>query len=168
MVNDIINRIESFLRQNAANIIEHEGKIEPSLLKSIGFSNGLNVNPDRTFTEALFGYPRLKTDYQPDGHENTVIEVKRIGLVSGRSNRVRENECDIKNGLAQILEQAQCKNAENAILVVIDGGRSANRNWNQREIQYINNIRAGFNDINLVVIRARVGKNPPQAQIQRI
>ena len=52
--------------------------------------------------------------------------------------------------------------------MVIDGGRSATRNWNSNEIQYIQNMCAGFRNIEFTVIRARIEKNPPQIEIQTI
>jgi len=168
MANEIINRIESFLRQNLANILQHEGEDEPDLLRKIDFAESLGLEKDHSSTPALFGYSTLRTDYQPQNDGNTIIEVKRLGLISKRTGKVRENECDFKNGVAQILEQAQCKNAQNAILVVLDGGRSSNRDWNQQEIRYIRSMGTGFTNISFFVIRARIEKDPQQIQIQII
>ena len=66
------------------------------------------------------------------------------------------NEHDIKNALAQIIEQAYCKNVPNAILAIIDGGNANNREWNEREREYINMFINNPLHINLEVLRIRV------------
>ena len=69
------------------------------------------------------------------------------------------NECDIKNGLSQIIEQAVCKSASRAILVILDAGRSNNRPWNQRERDFISMFKNNPFWVSLTVLRIRVEVN---------
>lgn len=95
-----------------------------------------------------------------------VIEVKRIGFTNKNGN-ARNNECDIKNGLAQVLEQAFCRGAELAVFVILDGGRGADREWNEEEQAYVQMFLQNNLGVTLLVVRARFPSSGSYVQFER-
>jgi len=102
-----------------------------------------------------------------------VIEFKKIGLCS-KKGEPKKNECDIKNALSQIIEQAYCKRLKNkidkieAVLVIFDGGRASNRKWNEEEKKFIQMFKCNPLGVTLSVIRImiRIIINEPNEKIE--
>lgn len=152
-IDDIIASIREYIFSKQADIRSHQHLNEGPLLKYIRFAEDLAMNEQRDGS-ALFGYPALKTDFVPKDMSSVVIECKRIGFLN-KKNRRRTNECDIKNGLAQVLEQAYCRGANTAILVVLDGGNAAMNPWKDKDKKFIQVFINNGLGINLIVLRAR-------------
>lgn len=133
---------------------------EKKLLVKLDIQNKLNLQKDDKNVSGLFGYKSIKTDYLLKDKEEliAVIEFKKIGLENnkGKSNH---NECEIKNGLAQVIEQALCKNAKVAILVIIDGGRANKRTLFCNEKKYISMFKNNPFGISLGFIRIMICKD---------
>ena len=102
--------------------------------------------------EGLFGHASKK-GIEPDFFSATnsidaVIEVKLIK---------KGNECDIKNGLAQVIEQALCYNKKVAVLLVFDCGNAKDRDWNENECKYIRSICGiDLDGIKIAIIKIRL------------
>ncbi len=152
-INDLAHEIGNFFVRKKSDLLIHMTEKETCILKLLEFDKSLNLSLDNTYGPALFGWGQLKTDFVPDEPPNTIIEAKYVRTTTGY------NECDIKNALSQIIEQALCKRATNAILVVIDAGRAKNREWNDRERNFIGMFKENPFGIHLRLVRIRVQEN---------
>lgn len=148
----MINTILDFFQTNCSQLHGNLSLSEPRLLSIIGFANQLGLSKANRGM-ALFGYSATHTDYIHQNYPNTIIEVKFIRTTQ-TDKSITHRECDIKNGLAQIIEQAYClSNIQTAIMVIIDNGRAYNRPWNTREVNFINFFKQNPFSINLQVLR---------------
>jgi len=151
---DEIDRLAIEIAQffEKSNLLTNLGKKEPELLEAINFLESqpelarIGRSKKKRSKCALFGFGSVKTDYRCG---NTVIEVKYT-----RNN----NECDIKNGLSQVIEQAVCYEVSQAILLVIDAGRASHRKWNAVEGKFISMFQQNPFGIKLRVVRIIVNK----------
>jgi len=134
---------------------------ETDLLKKLRFEKCCGLQKDTPNESGLFGYGSLKADYRSNGDSDIIIEVKYI-----RNSNGQHNECDIKNGLSQIIEQAVCKNVKHAILLIIDAGRARNRGWNDIERKFISMFQQNPFNINLKVIRIRILEDGEEIDIK--
>jgi hypothetical protein len=166
MYQSIEGKIGEFFISRKDDLIPAMDKGETSLLKSLNFAEDLNLRLDSPSGNALFGYGSLKSDFKPTADGDTIIEVKyiRISRLKGGSNQY--NECDIKNSLSQVIEQAICKRARKAILVVIDAGRANTRDWSDQERRFISMFKTNPFDISLSVVRVKL--NPPDVSYEVI
>lgn len=148
----MIQNILYFFQTNCSQLNANLSLSERGLLSTIGFANQLGLSRARRGV-ALFGYTATHTDYIHQNYPDTIIEIKFIRTTqTPRSTTHRE--CDIKNGLAQIIEQAYCLlNIQTAIMVIIDNGRAYNRRWNTRDANYINFFKQNPFNIDLQVLR---------------
>jgi len=155
---ELYQLIQEYFSSKFDEIIAKQYEREPNFLKSIGFASGLKLKEDKQSIGALFGYNSTKSDFRPVDEDNVIIEVKRIGLLTKEKNqdKKRDNESDVKNGLAQIIEQAIFKKAEIAILVIIDAGNASGDPLNETENKYIGMFQANPFNIQLTVIRIRI------------
>jgi len=151
----LISNIVKFFNDKKNNLKDHLNKTENNLLNEIQFESELNLEKDSLNGAALFGYGSLKPDYHPKKDKNIIIEVKYIRIKT-TENGNHYNECDIKNALSQIIEQAVCKKARNAILLILDAGRAREREWNAMEGKFISMFQQNPFNINLKVVRIRI------------
>lgn len=151
---DLTQAIEAHLRSCRDTILECQTLREPNLLRRIRFAESLNLIPEPP-TGALFGYRRTKPDFLARHPCDTLIEFKRIGFKRNANGDQRTNECDLKNGIAQVLEHAFCRGAPSALLVVLDGGGAAHRPWTQEERQYVQSFCDSTLPVGLTVLRVR-------------
>lgn len=155
MNTELERKIVKFFRNNEKMLKKYLNQNEEPLFSSLDFENGLNLKKDSTSGNALFGYGSLKSDYRPEYDEDIIIEVKYIRISNNKSG-TQYNECDIKNALSQIIEQAVCKKVNKAILVIIDTGRASDREWNAIERKFISMFQKNPFYITLSVVRIRV------------
>ena len=154
--------INSLFKDKYALIKGSELLSEEVLLAKLDVQSNLRIQPDKRSSDALFGYRTVTSDFRSLDCDHACIEFKRIGLNCQRTRNgnptivPRENECDLKNGRAQIIEQAYCKSATVALFVVIDGGRACDRAWNEGEKQFIQMFKDNPFGITLSVIRIRL------------
>jgi hypothetical protein len=156
MTREITKKIGEFFVQKKTDLINHQSKNEINLLQILCFQESLSFEKDSSNGEGLFGWSNLKSDYRPQKESDTIIEVKYIRTTISDGNKKNHNECEIKNSLSQIIEQAICKNAKEAILVIIDSGRAAERDWNSREQQFLSMFKNNSAGINLSIVRIKV------------
>lgn len=131
--------------------------------------NELNVLELRKINTRIgpgfFGFKSLTTDFclfYRDSHSvHSVIEIKKI-----RPN-IRE-ECEIKNGLAQVIEQAICHNASHAILLIFDAGNNSNKKWTCRDREYIRMFKNNPFGIHLSVLRIQIKIDVKEIEFERI
>jgi hypothetical protein len=148
----MINTILNFLQTNCSQLHNNLSLSEPRLLSAIGFAHQLGLSKANRGV-ALFGYAATHTDYIHRNYPHTIIEIKFIRTTQ-TAKSTTHRECDIKNGLAQIIEQAYClSNIQRAIMVIIDNGRASNRPWNTREVNYLNFFQRNPFNINLQILR---------------
>jgi len=148
----MIQNILSFFQTNCSQLHANLSQSERGLLSIIGFANELGLSK-ANIGVALFGYTTTRTDYIHQNYTGTIIEVKFIRPTQ-TARSITHRECDIKNGLAQIIEQAYClSNIQTAIMVIIDNGRAYNRPWNPREVNYLNFFKRNPFNIDLQVLR---------------
>lgn len=148
----MIQNILNFFRTHCSQLHGNLSLSERGLLSNIGFANHLGLSKANRGS-ALFGWQATHTDYIHQSYPNTIIEVKFIRSTQ-TTKSTTHRECDIKNGLAQIIEQAYClANIQAAIMVIIDNGRAFNRSWNTREINYIYFFKQNSFNINLQILR---------------
>jgi hypothetical protein len=166
MCQNIENTIGAFFIAKKADLIRHKGETEINLLKSLNFAGDLNLIPDSPSGNAFFGYGSLKSDFKPTTGGDTIIEVKYVRVTKLKNGSNQHNECDIKNSLSQIIEQAFCKKARNAVLVLIDAGRANTRDWNKQEIRFISMFKE--NPFKIVLSVVRVKLNPPEVSYEVI
>ena len=152
MFTKLESEIVNFFKKNEDKLKTNLHQNEEPLLNSLDFEKALNLKKDSPSGNDLFGYGSLKSDYRPD--KNTIIEVKYI-----RKTHSSHNECDVKNALSQIIEQAICKNANKAILLIIDAGRARGRKWNAIEGKFISMFQQNSFHVVLSVVRIRVDTN---------
>lgn len=155
MSSDLSHKIGQFIVSKKTELLDHLDQSETELLISLGFESMLNLSRDRPENSALFGYGKLFSDYIPLDADGTIIEVKYI-RPTVQDGQIRYNEYDIKNGLSQIIEQAVCKDAHNAVFVIIDAGRGKKREWDEREKKFVNLFISNSFNINLTVVRVIV------------
>jgi len=139
-------------------IISLEKVYEPNLIKELQIPTKLTMEPYKCKLKGLFGYEKLKTDYILKNAPNVVIEFKKIGLLR-KDGKKKLNECDIKNALSQVIEQAYCGNFKEAILIIFDGGRASGREWCEKEKNFIKMFKCNPFEITLSVIRIRIDKS---------
>lgn len=153
MTTELPQKIGKFFVAKEKDLFQYLSENESKLLSLLSFMKELKLLKDSASENALFGWDSLKSDFRPERDKNTIIEVKYI-----RQNR-SNNECDIKNGLSQIIEQAVCKEGVlHAIFVVIDAGRASKRDWNAREKMFISMFKKNPFDIQLSVVRIQLDK----------
>lgn len=167
MNNKLEDRIGQFFIEKKNDLIKHGKETEDQLLASLNFKQELELITDSHSNIALFGYGSLKADFKPKDSENTIIEVKYI-RTSKTHNGPQHNECDVKNALSQIIEQALCKNVQNAALVIIDAGRANGRDWNENEINFISMFKQNPFNISLSIVRIIIDLNHSTATYQVI
>ena len=131
------NSIKQVFQTKAHDIIRNQKQKEGQLLDVINIETCLKLKKGEKSKQALFGLGSVKPDYQSQENTEVIIEFKKIGFKQ-KNNKIRPNEFDIKNGLAQIIEQALCMNKKEAILVIIDGGRAFDKDWDKTENDYTN------------------------------
>ena len=138
MIQDLSNIIRKFFIVNKNALIENSSNGELDLIEALRFMEELNLSKDTSSGEAMFGWGRVRSDFRPNDKDkkDIIIEVKYIRTTQTKS-RKNYKECDVKNSLSQIIEQAVCKKVGNAVLVVIDSGRACSREWNEREVLFI-------------------------------
>jgi hypothetical protein len=166
MCQSIEGKIGEFFISRKEDLIKAMNKGETDLLKSLNFAKGLDLLLDSPSGNALFGYGSLKSDFKPTGPGDTIIEVKYIRMSKLKGGSTQHNECDIKNSLSQVIEQAVCKSAGKAILVVIDAGRANARDWTDQERRFISMFKTNPFDIFLSVVRVKL--NPPDVSYEVI
>ncbi len=159
----LIEYIRHHLNENASAVFVNQREIEPTLLKKIAFCPHMMRQVPRT-PSGLFGEGNIVIDFVSSGTGfSAVIEVKRIGFETIEKGIIipdRNNECDIKNGLAQAIEQAVAfkksdSSLNTAILLLLCGGDSAQGEWGDTERRYISMFANNPFGINLYVLRAR-------------
>ena len=142
--------IDKFFKTNKKGNVKFKDG-EKDLLKDLNFYNGefQEVISTHEKPKGLFGYKKVDADFKLTGSDKiiTIGEVKYIR---------NKNECEIKNGLSQVIEQAIAYKANKAILVVIDAGRASNRCWNANEIKFVIMFQMNPFNIKLSVVRVRV------------
>ena len=159
MVTKLEREIVNFFKNNENILKKNLHQNEEPLLNSLNLENALNLKKDSPSGNALFGYGSLKSDYRPkDDDEEIIIEVKYIRISNNKSG-TQYNECDIKNAMSQIIEQAVCKKVNKAILVIIDTGRARDREWNVIEGEFRSMFQQNPFHITLSVVRIRVNSN---------
>lgn len=147
-------RIGNFFVSRKTELFDHLTKTEPKLLETLLFEKSLGLACDTSSGVALFGWGSLKADFVLPDAGNAIMEVKYI-----RTRPYGEpNECDIKNAMAQVVEQAVCKKATNAFLVLIDAGDARNRDWNDQERKFVGMFKSNPFKICLRIVRIRVVK----------
>ncbi len=151
---ELAERIAAFFRDCQRDLISSLDLNETSLLREIGFQNGLNLKSDCRGSYPLFGYNSLQTDYLQGGQ--VLVEVKYIRVKPRKNGKPAGNEYDIKNALAQVVEQALCKNYPEAVLLVIDAGRARDREWDEREKKFISMFQNNPFAVRLSVVRVRI------------
>ena len=152
----IEDRIGAFFVKKKNELITHRAETEVNLLKSLNFSNELSLLTDRPSGNALFGWGSLKSDFKPKTDEDTIIEVKYLRIRKAKNGPNQYCECDVKNALSQIVEQALCKKVSKAILVIIDTGRANNREWNEHERMFISMFKQNPFNICLSIVRIKL------------
>lgn len=125
------------------------------LIEALRFMEELNLSKDTSSGEAMFGWGGLIPDFRPNDKKDIIIEVKYIRTTQTQSGK-NYKECDVKNSLSQIIEQAVCRKVGNAVLVVIDSGRACSREWNEQEVLFIDMFKQNHFKINLSVVRIRL------------
>jgi|GEM_PF-5516368 len=158
----LAGEIVAFFLKVEAAVLEKPGQDERELLREIGFADALHLTT-KTSKAALFGGESLVPDYIPtDG--KSIVECKYI-----RKNKDgRFNEYDIKNGLAQILEQAVCQKKAKAVFVLLDVGRAGIRDWNPDEMNFVETFKKNPFGIRLEVVRVRIEKEKQAVACQII
>ncbi|MGA9108719.1 MAG: hypothetical protein WB290_00335 [Smithella sp.] len=152
--NNLISRIVSFFTEKKNDLKNNRDEGENDLLDTLKFAEFCDLKEDSPSGNALFGYGSLKSDYRPIDDKNLIIEVKYI-----RKSHSSYTECEIKNALSQIIEQAICKDVKKAILLIIDAGRASNRMLNAIEGKFISMFQQNPFNINLSIVRIRVIEN---------
>ena len=158
MVDKIKREIIEFFKKKENILKKNLLQNEVPLLTSLNFENALNLEKDSSSGNALFGYGSLKSDYRLKDDEDIIVEVKYI-RISDKKSGTQFNECDIKNALSQIIEQAVCKKVNKAILLIIDAGRAKDRDWNVIERKFISMFQQNPFHITLSVVRIRVNND---------
>ena len=161
---EIYENLKSHLTDKYDKIISLGGKDEPNLIKELCIPSTLNFKMTNDNPKGLFGYVEIKPDYILENDPKVVIEFKKIGLYS-KKGEPKKNECDIKNALSQIIEQAYCRKLKNkiepiieAVLVVFDGGSASDRKWNEEEKKFIQMFKCNPLGVTLSVIRIIINK----------
>ncbi|HUT70165.1 MAG TPA: hypothetical protein VMW89_05770 [Desulfatiglandales bacterium] len=152
MSEELANKIGEFFMKNKQALINHSTEDESKLLTSLEFKDKLDLENDESSVSALFGWGNLKSDFSPKDKRDTIIEVKYIRTTKISSGN-NYNECYVKDSLSQIIEQAACKRKQNAILVVIDSGRAAARDWCSLEVKFISMFKNNPFKIQLSIVR---------------
>jgi len=147
---DQASEIATFFAKATDDLCGNLGLDERSLLDAIGFALALRLAAS-TKSIGLFGEPSLNPDYVSSNGE-TIVECKYIR--KGKDGGF--NEYDIKNGLAQILEQAVCQKKPNAVFVLLDAGRACMREWNSDELTFVQTFKNNGFGIRLTVVRVRI------------
>ncbi len=145
----IIEKMKIFFRNPSnLNILEkNKSCTEPDLLINIAFESNLSLLKGKKMP-ALFGYESIQSDYITQD-DRTIIEVKYI-------TQVNHNECEIKNALSQIIEQAISNKTPNAILLILDAGRACEREWTKKEKKFVSIFQKNKFKIKLSVLRVQM------------
>ena len=165
IIDDLISKIIRFFETKRNDLKTYLDYNETDFLENIMFAECCDLYKDSPSESALFGYNSLRADYRPNGNSDIVIEVKYIRIKQTEKGN-QYNECEIKNALSQIIEQAICKTVKNAILVIIDAGRAREREWNDTERKFISMFQQNPFNINLKVVRIRILKNGKEIDIK--
>jgi len=148
---ELIEYIRGHLRENSTVVFDNKLVKEPVLLDLIHFDQGRLKKVSNIIPSGLFGEGGVSPDRTAFGTDfSAVIEAKYI----------KSNIFDIKNGLAQVIEQAITfkKNdpgLNTAILLLLSIGASAQVEWGITEKKYISMFANNPFGINLYVLRAR-------------
>lgn len=158
----LVNSIVTYLQglPSTAPLFDTLTKTEKEVLQSLNLESTLGFTPQPIIRKGLFGYAaksQLRSDFSHPTAPDLLIEVKfvRCKEIGAASN----TECDLKNGLAQVIEQATCAVKNQAILLVLDAGRARLRKLTTIEKSYIKMFKTNPFDVKLAVIRARIDHN---------
>ena len=130
---------------------------EEAVFRALGIVEHFDLIQQPQCGAGLFGYATsngVTADFSYREMPALLIEAKFIRC--REVGAAQNTEYDLKNGLAQIIEQATVSGKQEAILIVIDAGRARKRPLNTRERVYISMFKNNPFKVTLTIIRARV------------